>query len=288
MRNQINLLKQLYGFRQERPNIVTQHVLAKLRVMDMTGVSILSKCLVKGGAEDNGVDTQEMLRRVPQKHYLGAKTPKDTQHIRAEYDPGYRYKIRPLGKTGKRLAQKGGSVGGEIFLPTTLPPSHMTPHLKVAYNRLEAEMTVEFHLRPKVHQPDLSVEWALRYMPHLRPDVILQSMPEGTVVIVPPVESCLRPNSLHLKREYLSELIWVYSTRPEDQRAMKKVYEEDGSESSDTERMARQWSRGCPLFEDATRLAKELMRGHEDDFLESPGEMFREARRRDLWTYRCK
>ena len=286
MRNQINLLNRIYGMRQGVPNSVTRHVLAKLCVKDITSINILSKCMLKGGSEDVRIDLGELLRLVQQKQYLEAKTPKDAQHRRTEYDPCYRYKVCPLGRTGTRLAQKGGSVGGEIYLPTTLPPNFMKPHLKVAYNRLEVGMAVEFHLHPRVDQPDLSVDWALRYMPHLRPDVILRSMPEGTVVTIPPVENCIRANSLKLRREYLPELIWAFSTRPEEQRAMNKVYEACGAETLDPERMAHQWSRGCPDFEDGTRLAKELMEGDEDNFLDIKDEMFREARRKDLWKYR--
>ena len=285
MRNQISLLNRLYGLRPERPDIVTRHVLAKLCVKDLMSINILSKSMIKCNGEDVASDIVELLRHVRQKQYLQAKTPIDAQHRRAEYDPCYRYKVCSL-KTGIRLAQKGGSVGGEISLPTTLPPALMGEHLKVAYNRLKAGMAVEFHLHPRIDQPDLTVDWALRYMPHLRPDVILQSMPEETVVIVPPVVNCLRANSLKLRREYLPELIWAFSTRQEDQRVMKKVYEAGNAEISHSERMSPKWSRGCPAFEDATRLAKEILEGNEDDFLDSKDEMFREARRKDLWKYR--
>ena len=285
MRNQISLLKRLHGMRREGPNNVTRYVLAKLYVEDVTSINISSKSTVKGSGEDVAADLAELLRHVRQQQYLQAKTPKDAQHRRAEYDPCYRYKVCPL-KTGIRLTQKGGSVGGEIHFPTTLPPNHLREHLKVAYNRLEAGMAVEFHLHPRVDQPDLSVDWALRYMPHLRPDVILQSMPEETAVIVPPVVNCLRANSLKLRREYLPELIWAFSTRQEDQRAVKKVHEAGNAEISHSERMIQKWTRGFPAFEDATRLAKELMKGNEHDFLDSNNEMFREARRKDLWKYR--
>ena len=56
----------------------------------------------------------------------------------------------------------------------------------------------------------------------------------------------------------------------------------DNIETRGLESIVHQWSRRCPAFEDATRLAKEFMRGYEDDFLDSTDERFREPSRRDL------
>lgn len=87
-------------------------------------------------------------------------------------------------------------TGKELHITTTSLASTCKHTVSKAYEFLSKGWRVEFHVRSKTDNKAHSIDWALRYALHMRPEVINAAMPEGTKMLMPPV---LRG----------SELLWV-------------------------------------------------------------------------------
>ena len=92
--------------------------------------------------------------------------------------------------------------GRQVHLTVYLPPKHLARSLKMAYTCLLQGCRVEFHLHRK--SDDLrvqnTVDWVLKHSLHLRPDVILMAMPEGTEMLALPAT---------IKSPMGEELVWA-------------------------------------------------------------------------------
>jgi hypothetical protein len=71
------------------------------------------------------------------------------------------------------------------FLPTT-PAKHIAGRLGFCYTQLEQEIAVEMHIHGEKGR-GYPLSWTVKNCLHLRPEIILRAMPEGTVITVPPV-----------------------------------------------------------------------------------------------------
>ena len=157
----------------------------------------------------------DFLDRIQPLHYLQFKLPAGVETIRLDDATHYLYSIKQLQLPNRTPRQRNGrqkrrGLSKEIHLTTALHPLAFKHMLRTACAHVEEGKRVEFHLRSKSGGKALTVDWALRNLPYLRPDVILRSMPEGTVIIVPPMENTAR-----------QELIWAVSKRTEDQGDMR-------------------------------------------------------------------
>lgn len=100
------------------------------------------------------------------------------------------YRIFPLkntlrGREPTRFKRLGS--GKELHLTTTCEAETVTHFLSKAYEFLSKDYRVEFHLRPKAGMKSFTVDWALKNCIHLRPELILASMPLGTELFLKPV-----------------------------------------------------------------------------------------------------
>ena len=156
----------------------------------------------------------DLLGRIQPLQYLQFKLPAGVETIRLEDATHYIYSIKELqlpNRTPKQInaRQKRRGRSKEVHITTSLHPLAFKHMLCTACALVEEGKRVEFHLRSKSGEKALTVDWALRNLPYLRPDVILRSMPEGAVIIVPPMENIAK-----------QELIWAVSKRPEDRSDM--------------------------------------------------------------------
>jgi hypothetical protein len=97
--------------------------------------------------------------------------------------------------------QKGSQLGGVKVLIFNLasPISHHRIILDRAYQFIESGKPVEFRIRMQGTKltPEERVQggdpkmwpWMHHYFPHLRPDFVMKSMPEGTIFVVKPVSN---------------------------------------------------------------------------------------------------
>ena len=113
-----------------------------------------------------------------------------------------RSKRTPSGRPVKRHQFIHAGRGVQIHLTPTSPPSHLGSILARAYRGLLQGCRIEFHLHQKSNDVRLknTVDWVLEHSLHLRPDVILRAMPEGTEMLALPAVS---------KSDKLEELTWA-------------------------------------------------------------------------------
>lgn len=83
---------------------------------------------------------------------------------------------------------KRAGSGKELHITTTCPPGALKHRVSKAYEFLSKGWRVEFHVRPLKGNKGRTVDWALQNALHLRPEVISAAMPEGTQVLMPPVQ----------------------------------------------------------------------------------------------------
>ena len=164
------------------------------------------------GEEPSMATLSDLLDRIQPLQYLQFRLPAGAEDIRIEDASRYRYSIKefqPIKRKEPVYCKRAGR-SKEIHITTSLHPDAFKHRLRVAYGLVEEGRRLEFHLRAATKRKSFTVDWALRNLPYLRPDVMLRSMPEGTVVIVPPVENKKR-----------QELIWAVSNSVGDQALMK-------------------------------------------------------------------
>lgn len=215
-----------------------------------------------GGPKDSTITLQELLPLIQPHQWPETKFPKDAKQVRLDHASRYRYKIKDLGNRGKKITDKSYKTAGrskEIDLITNSDLKSVRHHLRLAYAHLERGSRVEFHLRPAADKPELSVDWTLRHLPYMRPEVILRSMPAKTEVIVPPVENYLPQRSKSKPNELLQELIWAFSRLPEDRREAQQTHDVGEESTGMSGRTARQWEKGNVAFQNAVRRSRQLL-----------------------------
>ena len=109
---------------------------------------------------------------------------------------------RPSGKQVEFQKFPHAGRGRQVHFTIYTPPAHLYSSLVMAYGCLLQGCRIEFHLHQKSKDERLenTVDWALEHSLHLRPDVILMGMPEGTEMLGLPATS---------KSHMGEELIWV-------------------------------------------------------------------------------
>ena len=213
--------------------------LDKLRTKIISDIELAPCKLVESpsGSEDSIVTLHELLPMIQPFHYLEAEGPQGSTEIKAEEVANLRYKIVELpvwsGPWSRQKDKKHKRLGSskEIHLTTSLRPGAFKHFLGVAAYILQKRDRVEFHLRAKRGNKAMTVDWALQNLPHLRPEVILRSMPEGTSVFIPPVVN-----------KKLEELIWAFSNKE--------------SESFRPEGMKIQWRKGSQKWQNSIYRSK--------------------------------
>ena len=189
------------------------------QIMDMPFKDIsdieLAPCTLTGSTisqTSSKAMLSDILKSIRPMQYMHVKLPGGVETIRFEDASRYSYSIKEfqLPTTKRKDEQKRAGNSKELHITTSLHPLAFEDRLRTAYGLLQAGKRVEFHLRPRNGDKNMTVDWALRNLPYLRPDVMLRSMPERTVVIVPPVENKER-----------QELIWAFSRQPIDQGNMR-------------------------------------------------------------------
>ena len=118
------------------------------------------------------------------------------------HDPFCRTKRTPSGKQVKVLKFTRAGRGREVHFTIYSPPSFLHSCLVMAYECLLQGCRIEFHLHQKSNdvRVENTVDWALEHSLHLRPDVILKAMPEGTELLGLPATS---------KSHMGEELVWA-------------------------------------------------------------------------------
>jgi hypothetical protein len=97
----------------------------------------------------------------------------------------------------KRSAEfKRAGTGKELHVTTTSSDGTWKHTVSKAHEFLSKGWRVEFHVRPIIKNKVNTIDWALRNALHMRPEVITAAMPEGTQVLMPPVQDG-------------TELLWV-------------------------------------------------------------------------------
>ena len=111
-------------------------------------------------------------------------------------------KRSPSGKQVKFQNFPHAGRGRQVHFTIYTPPAHLYSSLVMAYGCLLQGCRIEFHLHQKSNdvRVENTVDWALEHNLHLRPDVILMAMPEGTEVLGLPATS---------KSHMGEELIWA-------------------------------------------------------------------------------
>jgi len=91
---------------------------------------------------------------------------------------------------------KRAGTGKELHVTTTSSDGTWRHTVSKAYEFLSKGWRVEFHVRPISKNKGNTIDWALRNALHMRPEVINAAMPEGTQMLMPPVQDGI-------------ELLWV-------------------------------------------------------------------------------
>lgn len=106
------------------------------------------------------------------------------------------------GRLVKRRDFPHAGRGRQIHFTGTSPPSHLASLLARAYCALLQGCRLEFHLhqRTKDKQVENYLDRTLQCCLHLRPDVIMKAMPQGTELLVLP--------AVYKSRD-LEELVWA-------------------------------------------------------------------------------
>ena len=169
-------------------------------------------------------------------HIKQSETP---SHL-AQIGPGL-YRMQPLKvvtdektlnqqrSTMKRVKRAGRSK--EFPFTTTEQGGRLQLILSKAYAFLLQGIRVEFCLSQKVKGINKlnTVDWALENAPHLRPDIILSAMPEGSQMLVQP---CTATASKNVAKH--SSVIWSVEHPPSLQKY-------GGAQTSKTLYKAGQW-----------------------------------------------
>ena len=111
-------------------------------------------------------------------------------------------KRKPSGKNVKFQKFPHAGRGRQVHFTIYSPPAHLYLTLVMAYGCLLQGCRIEFHLHQKSNDVRVqnTVHWAMEHSLHLRPDVILKAMPEGTELLGLPATS---------KSRMGEELIWA-------------------------------------------------------------------------------
>ena len=111
-------------------------------------------------------------------------------------------KRKPSGEQVKLQKFPHAGRGRQVHFTIYTSPAHLYSALVKAYENLLQGCRIEFHLHQKSNdvRVENTVDWALKHSLHLRPDVILMAMPEGTEVLGLPATS---------KSHMGEELIWA-------------------------------------------------------------------------------
>lgn len=111
-------------------------------------------------------------------------------------------KRRPSGKNVEVQKFPHAGRGRQVHFTIYTPPAHLYSTLVMAYGCLLQGCRIEFHLHQKSNdvRDENTVDWALEHSLHLRPDVILKAMPEGTELLGLPATS---------KSHMGEELVWA-------------------------------------------------------------------------------
>lgn len=244
MRGHLHLLHHVYSK-------TSNQLLANLRVKKLSEIELsINFARLPGATESSKIVLNQLLPLIKPNHWPEPHIPKaagksvDTSAVSL-----YRYRIKPLGASNKNFKanyHKRAGQSKEIHITTDLHPKSVKHFLRLAYGHLQTGSRVEFHLRPKYNKIDLTVDWALGNLPYLRPDVILMCMPEGTKVIVPPLENVLRVKLHRPEGKKIREIMWAFSQRPED------------IPSEDPKTEARRWINGNADYQAAVRRSKTL------------------------------
>ena len=256
MRGHIHLLHHIYN---KRPS----QRIANLPIKRISEIPLSCQLAgPEGGPRDTMITLEELLPLIQSHQWPETKFPNDAKQVQLDHVSHYRYKIKDLGNMGKIITDKSYKRVGrskEIDLITNWDLKSVKHHLRIAYAHLERGSRVEFHLRPPADKPEFSVDWTLRHLPYMRPEVILRSMPGGTQVIVPPVENYLAQDSKSNPNDLLRELIWAFSRLPEDRREAQQTKEVDEGLSEILGGKARQWKNGNAAFQNAIRKSRQLL-----------------------------
>ena len=130
------------------------------------------------------------LRKQPSAHKV---LPDNWSHKGKQIPSGKQIEVQKFPRAGR---------GREVHYTIYTPPSHLLSSLAMAYGCLLEGCRIEFHLHQKSNDVRVqnTVDWALEHSLHLRPDVILKAMPEGTELLGLPATS---------KSHMGEELVWA-------------------------------------------------------------------------------
>ncbi|KAL8826993.1 MAG: hypothetical protein Q9191_003454 [Dirinaria sp. TL-2023a] len=192
------------------------------------------------------VTLSQLLPMIQPRQYLKVDLPEGSEEVDLDNTADLRFEIGelppdPKDATDRKKKYKRLGTSKEIHLTTDLHPVAFRHRLSLAYFHVAQDDRVEFHLRPRVKSKTLTVDWALKNLPYLRPDVILKSMPEGTGLFIPPIV---------IDSKSSEELVWAFSKKPED------FSEEFADERSAAHEADKQWTEGSERWQKAVKESR--------------------------------